>query len=491
MSFSLSIDARRRIIALAALLFVPGTLPAADPPSRLELGRRVQDLERTWLATTDSERRARAVGKVAGSIQKWFQADFVGVARGLVESEAFLRSPEGPSELDWWAGMLTTRPVTRVLSPSADDQPIDAVFIINTLDDQWRTAPNSAEIHWQVGEDSFVTPLAGEAPHQVSLELPGELVGDLSLALEIRLDGEAVRMIEERISIVERFDARRTALTEGVRFLPDGPEKTAIRGLEARLRATALGAPLESPIRVATELAQAERWVELLQEGALSPGDWGVAAPGSRWIRLDTGRNTTPCRIQVPEIAEGETRPLVVAVHGMGGSENLFFEAHGVGLGPQLAAERGWIFAAPGGLGAVGAGAEVGTIVSALEHWLPVDREKIFLIGHSLGAVRIVKATAAEPKRYRAIAPLSGGGVVPSGTDLDGLPAFLAAGDQDFGRGMTMSLEPALKRAGAAVTSKLYQPSEHMLMVADSLPDVFRFFDAALKTESTSPESDL
>ena len=476
---------RRAPLLLSIALFFSAlfatTLPAADPPSRLELGRRVQDLERTWLANPDAAARARAVGKVAGSIQKWFRADFLGVARGLVEAEALLRSPDGVSALDYWTGHLTLRPVDRVLAPTEE---LVGQFIANTLDDAWVTAPAEAELRWTIGERVVVTPLTGDAPHMFQLPLPAEARGDLSLTAEVWVEGKHRRTLEERISIVERFEERRQAIANALKKIPSSPEKTAIRGLEARLRATAVGAPLESPIAVAEELERAERWLQLLQSDENDRRAWGVGAPGSRWMRLATGRSSTPCRIQVPEMKEGETRPLVVAVHGMGGSENLFFEAHGLGLGPKLAAERGWIFAAPGGLGAIGVGAEVGAIVTALEEWLPVDPEQIFLIGHSLGAVRIVRATGAEPTRFRAIAPLSGGGAVPGDVDLAGLPAFLAAGDQDFGRGMTMSLESTLRQAGATVTSKIYAPSEHMLMVADSLPDVFRFFDEAVKTSA-------
>ena len=167
----------------------------------------------------------------------------------------------------------------------------------------------------------------------------------------------------------------------------------------------------------------------------------------------------------------------------------MFFEAHGDGLAARLAAARGWIVAAPS-FGAALGGAEIGEIVTALEGFLPIDPERIFLLGHSLGAMRIVSAAAKEPNRYRALAPLSGGGVLPAGAKLEGLPCFLAAGDQDFGKGMTFTLEGALERAGAKVTLKMYEPSEHLLMVVDCLEDVFRFFDEAAAKPRIVPASE-
>ena len=55
-------------------------------------------------------------------------------------------------------------------------------------------------------------------------------------------------------------------------------------------------------------------------------------------------------RVQVPrDMKKGQSVPLVLALHGAGGSENMFFDGYGDGKVARLCAERGWLLAAPTG----------------------------------------------------------------------------------------------------------------------------------------------
>ncbi len=462
---------RSLVLVIVASAFLP--LPAQEPlPDRLDLGRLIRRLEGTWLATPDPEARRRAVDTVASAIAAWFRLDLHGVARDFVLAEAMLRSPEGASPLDLWAGSTIVAPVERVIAPG---QPLTLAFRrAFPLEEEPLGA--AVEIAVAGGEQRRIElPL----PPTVAIPLPGEARGDLEVSIRLLSAERTIRSIEERVTVIEPWDERLGALVTAIRKSPSSVERATARGLLARLQALDLDLPPELPLPAAADLAFAERLVTFALAGEQAAE---LAAPGERWIRLPIGFGGTPCRIRVPNEIEGGPRPLVVAVHGMGGSEHLFFEAHGLGLGPRLAEERGWIFAAPG-FGMVGGEVEVGEVVTALEAFLPVDRKRVFLIGHSLGAMRITAAVVREPSRFRAIAPLSGGGVVPPGTDLAGLPCYLAFGDRDFGKGMSMSLATMLRRAGARITERTFAPSEHLLMVADSLPEVFGFFDESLRPE--------
>jgi len=445
-------------------------IDVGEVPGRLDLGRLVQELERTWLATPDPAARARAVPTVASAIACWFRADLAGVARGLVVGEAELRRPEGPTAAELWAGSLLVSPLERVIAPG------DRLRIRfgRAFPLAAEPAPGSAEVRIEVGgvTRTIPTPL----PVQTELVLPEGARGDLPVTIRI-VAGERVRTLPEWITVSEQWETRLAALRAALATSRASLERETALGIEARLFSLELGLPPELPFPCEAELGRAGRLAAAAAAGERSEE---LSAPGDRWLRLPVGPGGTPCRIVVPPEAAAGPRPLLLVAHGMGGSEHMYFEAHGDGLAPRLAAERGWIVAAPS-FGLALGGTEIGEIVTELESFLPVDRERIFLLGHSLGAMRIVSAAAKEPRRYRALAPLSGGGILPAGTELDGLPCFLAAGDLDFGKGMTFTLEGALERAGAKVTLEIYEPSEHLLMVVDSLPDAFRFFDGTLE----------
>lgn len=485
---------------LIATLLSPLSIPTkaaaqgVDEPTRLELGRRMQDLERTWLATPDQEARARAVPTITQALRHWFAADFFGVNRELVKGEALLRKAEGASAIDLWAGAITITPTERIFAPPEEGASLHFPFRVGTA--YADTSPPEGALIEIEGLGRARLSLAIDSEMREFSVTPGsDEPGDYEITIRVLHNGKVLRTFRDRLSIIERLDARLAVLRGTLRAVKPGKdgvasaETTTALGIVQKLRATKYGLDVENPIRAAEELARAERLAIHAEAGTRSPER---AAPGDRWLRLQTGDITTPCRIRVPNLVkktkgDAPKLPLVVAVHGMGGSENLFFEAHGLGLGPDLAEARGWLFAAPGGLDTPGRGAQIGEIVTALERFLPIDRDRIYLIGHSLGAARIVAATSDEPARYRAIAPLSGGGAIAPGVDLKGLPSFVAAGKEDFGLGMSLSVKSVLERANAAVTYREYSPSEHMMMVPDSLPEVFAFFDQHSEKRNHSP----
>lgn len=185
-------------------------------------------------------------------------------------------------------------------------------------------------------------------------------------------------------------------------------------------------------------------------------------------------------RVFVPEgIEPGSRVPVVFGLHGAGGSENLFFEAYGAGLGVELAKERGWIFVAP----RVGLfGSPVVELADVLAEHLPIDRERLFAVGHSMGAMATVAAASASPDRFDAIAALGGGGAPTEG--LASVPVFVAAGASDFGKPGADALARQLEGLGAeTLVHRTYENTEHLLIVQRALPDVFAFFDERSKAD--------
>ena len=86
---------------------------------------------------------------------------------------------------------------------------------------------------------------------------------------------------------------------------------------------------LETDYPAARLLAEAEA---LAQAIAAKERFYGPPRTGQFWLSLVIDGGTAPVRVFVPDaVKAGKPVPLVVALHGAGGTENLFFDAYGNG----------------------------------------------------------------------------------------------------------------------------------------------------------------
>lgn len=461
------------VCAAISLPPTPAARTAAEvtAPSRLHLGHLMMEFDELWLDTAETAPKARALPHLARANRAFLRGDLAGTARSLADAQGALRRAEGATALELWAASISVMPERRTIDAGEWTGTIE--LSIGTHFPDAPPPPTGAEIEC-TGETfpAVRVPMEPDALRGALVIAPGrEARGDHHLRVRLLHEGRELRAWDEVIGVLDAPFERYSRAIAPLKDSAASPEKLTSLGLGRELfSASQL---LELPLPAATALERIERLARFAAEGGRDPE---LSAPGERWLVLPTGSFPTPCRLLVPPHEEGERLPLVVAVHGLGGSEHHFFEIYGRGLARELAARRGWILAAPGGLAVPRAGASIGEVVTALEELLPVDRARVFLIGHSLGAMRVMSAVDAEPARFRAIAPLSGGGLVGRETSLKGVPFLVAAGDRDFGLGMSQVLRERLRGAGAEVTFEEVPNADHIMVIPEVLPRVFQFF---------------
>jgi pimeloyl-ACP methyl ester carboxylesterase len=191
----------------------------------------------------------------------------------------------------------------------------------------------------------------------------------------------------------------------------------------------------ESDVPAAKRCGEAKEMLKLLADGKPY---FTFDRPGDHWVTVPTGekgKTLTRCRLFVPEKLDAKKPvPLVLALHGAGGSENLFFEGYGAGHIVKLCKDRGWLLVAPGsGLGfGLTPTPPFGDIIDELAKRYPVDAKRIYIVGHSMGASMTVDAIQKNPGKFAAAACLGGAGSIRKAEAFDGLPLFVGVGDKDF-----------------------------------------------------------
>ncbi len=116
-------------------------------------------------------------------------------------------------------------------------------------------------------------------------------------------------------------------------------------------------------------------------------------------------------------------------------------------------------------------------MIEALSPFVPIDKDRVYLVGHSMGAAEVVRQVALDPKAPQAAVAIGGGGSARDLAPVRATPWLVAAGELDFGRGGAKSLAEKLKNFGGQAEYREYPKVEHMVIVQAALNDVFAFLD--------------
>jgi predicted esterase len=203
------------------------------------------------------------------------------------------------------------------------------------------------------------------------------------------------------------------------------------------------------------------------------------------------GGNDIPYLLHVPTgAAPAAGWPVVLAVHGAGGDERMFFGGYGAGSIRDIADRHRVAVISPG--------APLSTdglfgLVDALAPRHSLDVSRVALLGHSMGAAVVSRAAGERPERTRAVACIAGSCVAAGASGAAGAdavadtaaavpvmvlagalyPLFRAAGLEEQAA--------ALRRDGRIVEFRRYDAEGHTLVVGQALPGVMQWLAERLR----------
>ena len=193
-----------------------------------------------------------------------------------------------------------------------------------------------------------------------------------------------------------------------------------------------------------------------------------------------------PFRMTVPETFEsGSQYPLVIGLHGAGGTENYLMDGFGR-LFPDNANRRGYIAVAVNGRGPyhgyTGKGeTDVIDVMNLVQRAWPVNVANTFLTGHSMGGAGTVLVGFGNSERFAALAPIAGWHAKQHLEKAPQMPLLICAGEKDA------LVKVEAMRKFHQMTQELEMPdveyvevqgAAHVGVVNDVLERVFDWFDA-------------
>jgi pimeloyl-ACP methyl ester carboxylesterase len=475
-----------RVLLLLGLL--SGAVAWSQSPiTRADLAVRLIEVESCWEAHRGLlEARLRATRPLSEGLTAFFSGRFDALARSLTLTCIALRSDASPTPEMLYAGSLGVR-IPRVVDRATLDRgetPL-RLQLFSFYDAEKPNVP--LQLHWRVVRLGKARPirtgtLAAIAPGAGATLLPRASEGDYEVRFEIRQGNQSLRQWRQGFSIVANLGARLQALKHAAETHPnaDPIERMTVLNAWEVLHKAQHGENPETFYPLLRLLQLAERIVAGWQKGRAG---W-QPAPGDYWMATLYRERQVAFRLFIPKpFKPNQPIPLVIALHGAGGNEHLFFEGYGLGIVLKEAARRGWAVIAPRaepGLAHIGAALEVA------HKLLPLDPKRIYLMGHSMGGAHSFAAIAQFPDRFRAVAIFAGAGQ-PTRVPPD-LPILMTVGEQELAM-LKNNIENAYRRLQGlnlkVLDYKKYDGCDHLMIVREAMPDAFAFFDRAPERQTS------
>jgi predicted esterase len=462
-----------RILAsfACALLLLP-LPPLSAQEERYELGRRLRQMEAAWERQEQEAARQRALEFLQPLTRQFFAFRFAEAARALDQATFALQSPREPSAARQWAAALQITPQKRIL----DDTQTELVVTVQPFYKPAVPLPANVRLRLWFTEKNVVSVPIDAWPLTVRVPLPPLAEHDgLDRRLYVLLDAQDnLQPSTIGISQIARLSDRLDRLAQA---LDKRPAELAIETATLRARLATFRATLRGEVPI-TDFPFAE-WLHNAERMAQPQPFFTPQRHGQFWLSIPTASGpATPCRLFVPKgLKPDRPVPLVIALHGAGVDENMFFESYGAGQIVRECQERGWLLLAP--RAGLLAAAPVPQLIDTLAQRYPIDRQRIFLVGHSMGAAQATTLALRQPEAFAAVAALGAAPRLSDPQALRPIPFFLGVGTKDD---LAITGARALHKKLAAAQLPYYRfreypHREHLTIVREALPEVFAFFD--------------
>ncbi|MBK7600411.1 MAG: dienelactone hydrolase family protein [Acidobacteria bacterium] len=467
-----------RMAAICLVLLMAPSMASAQA-DRFELGQHLRACESAWDSQPDMAARKRAVEHLKQSVTLFFSLKLSEAGRELDQARFALKSSTPASGEAQWAESIYVRPDSRFIDSSLLELPFSVMQMYQVSDGK----PGKASIRLSLilNGKTTVKPQSFEISTipTTGVIKTGKLKdGDYALRAEV-VSGKIVLSSSEQVisissNLTSRIEKIKTAL-ESMNTKESSTDIETAKNLLGTLTALSQKQSLETNYNANRILNDAEALIKAVNENREFFDNRRI---GQFWLSLKIGSGSVPVRMMIPQTAgKGTPLPLVIAMHGAGGSENLFFDGYGRGVISMLSESRGWLLVAPRGSSGFTPG-RAAEIIDAVNRLYPVDRKKVFIVGHSMGASQAVATVQQTPEIFAAVAALGGGGNVKKESKIQDVPFYIGVGSDDFALPNARKLESGLRDSGVkSVRMREYDGVEHLVIVQEALPEVFRFFD--------------
>jgi dienelactone hydrolase len=337
-------------------------------------------------------------------------------------------------------------------------------------------------------------------PFRFTLNLAGVNDGNYVVQVTLRNGDSILHSLSLPVFLVRGWDTKRKAIETRLKDVHDFEQvKASIRYPFDFARTVNLGHLTAGNYNFAEGIAKSEGLLTAIEAGK----DPFAGAVGmlQRHYFFAEADEIMPYRLYVPKNYDStKPYPLIVALHGLGGTDASMLEGYGQTL-PRLAEEHGYLVAAPMGYRRNGAYGRVNpnlkadaatvrmtqlseqdvmNVLKLVRKQYKVAPSRIYLMGHSMGGYGTWNLGNKYAEIWAALAPIAGGN--PPGLDLNhlkGVPIMIVHGDADH----TVPVEASRDAvAGMKTLGIPYEYIEvpgggHGDVVAPNLPKIIEFFD--------------